>query len=123
MQPLRLHLVNRDLRDEGGVCRGFRVRGVETVFVLHIDHRLAAELLGYQEASGVGAVGRDDSLGGGAHPKPVGRHPGEDDGVHLREVERHRRKRSAVDRADAVLRKELPQDNGVLIGNRGAELR
>src|SRR6266571_5038425 len=62
LKTLRLHLGHRDFRDEGRVLRRFRVRGVEAVLVLHIDHSLAAELLGDQEASGVGAVGRDQAL-------------------------------------------------------------
>src|ERR1700722_17578965 len=90
VQSLGLHLVDRDFWNEGGALGGLRVRGVEAVFVLHIDHRLAAELLGNEEASGVGAVGRDDALGGGANPKAVRRHAAKDDGVHLGEVERHR---------------------------------
>ncbi len=123
MQPPRLHLVNRDLRDEGGALRGFRVRGIEAVLVLDEDHRLAAELLGEEEAPRVGAVGRDDAIGGGPHPEAVGRHAAEDDGVHLGEVERHRREPGAIDRGDAVFREKLPQHHGVLIGDRGAKLR
>src|ERR1700722_6326747 len=89
VQPLGLHLVDRDFWNEGGALRGLRVRGVEAVFVLHIDHRLATELLGDQETSSVGAVGRDDALGGGTYPEAVGRHAAEDDGIDLGEVERH----------------------------------
>jgi hypothetical protein len=123
VQPLRLHLGDRDLRDEGGTLRGLRVGGVEAVFVFHEDHRLAAELLGNEEASGVGAVGRNHALGCWTHPQAVRRHAAEDDGVHLGKVERHGREPGAADRGDTVLRKELPQHRCILIGNRGAELR
>src|SRR5277367_5366209 len=51
VQPLRLHLVDCDLGYEFGGLRRFRVRGVEAVLVLDEDHRLAAELLGNEEAS------------------------------------------------------------------------
>ena len=122
MQPLGLHLGHRDLWDEGGALRRLRVRGVKAVLILHIDHRFAAELLGDEKASGVGTVGRDDARGSRAHPKSVGRHAAEDDRVHLREVERHRREPGTVDCGDAVFREELPQNRGVLIRNRGAEL-
>ena len=123
MQSPRLHLVDRDLRDEFGVLRGFRVGRVEAVFVLDEYHRLAAELLGDEEAAGVGAVGRDDALGGRTRPEAVGRHAAENDRVHLCEIERHRREPCAADGGDAVFRKQLPQHGGVLIGDRGAELR
>ncbi len=83
MQSPRLHLVNRDFRDEFGVLGGFRVRRVEAIFILHENHRLAAELLSYEEASGVGAVRRDKALRGGAHPETVGRHSAENDCIHL----------------------------------------
>ena len=110
-------------RDELGVLRGLRIGGVETVFVLHVDHRLAAELFGDAEASGVGTVWRDDAFGRGTHPQAVGRHAAEDHGVHLGEVERHGRKSGAIDGGDTVLGEELPQHCGVLIGDRSAELR
>src|SRR6516165_11609839 len=51
VQALRLHLGHRDLWDEGGALRSLRVRGVEAVLILHVDHRLAAELLGEQKTS------------------------------------------------------------------------
>ena len=102
---------------------GLRIGGEEAVLVLDEDHRLAAELLGDEEAAGVGAIGRNDALGRGAHPQIIGRHAAEDDGVHLGEIERHRREPGAVDRGDAVLGEQLPQHGGVLIGDRGAELR
>ena len=123
VQPLRLHLGHRDLWDEGGALRGLRVRGVEAVLILHVDHRLAAELLSDEKASDVGAVGRDDAGRSRTHPKSVGRHAAEDDCVHLREIQRDRREPGTVDCGDAVLREELPQHRGVLIGNRGTELR
>ncbi len=123
LQALRLHLGHRDLRDEGGALRGLRVRGVEAVFVLHIDHCLAAELLRHQEASGIGAIGRDHALRRGPHPEAVGRHAAEHDGVHLGKIKRHGREPGAVDRGDAVLGHELPQHDRVLVGNGGAELR
>ena len=123
VQPLGLHFGDRDLRDELGAFGGLRVGGVEAVLVLHVDHRLAAELLGDEEAPGVGAIGRDDSLGGGTHPQAVGRHAAEHHGVHLGEIERHSREPGVADRGNAVLGEELPQHFGVLTGDRRAELR
>src|SRR3984957_17092482 len=53
VQPLRLHLIDCDPRYEFRILRRFRVRGIEPILVLDEDHRLAAELLGDEEASGV----------------------------------------------------------------------
>ena len=108
VQALGLHLGHRDLWDEGGGLRGLRVRGVEAVLILHVDHRLAAELFGDEKASGVGTVWRDDARGRRAHPQSVGRHAAEDDPVHFREVERDRREPGPVDGGDTVLCEELP---------------
>jgi len=44
-------------------------------------------LLGEEEAAGVGAVGGMTPWGR-AHPERIGRHPAEDDGVNLGEIER-----------------------------------
>jgi len=52
----------------------------------------------------------------------IGRHAAEHDGVHLGEIERHRREARALDRGDAVFR-EAAKHDGVLIGDRGAKLR
>jgi hypothetical protein len=123
VQPLGFHLGYRNLWDQRRVLRGLRVRGVEAVLILDEDHRLAAELFGKKEASGVGPVGRYDALRGGTRPEAVGRHAAEDDTVHFGEVERHSRKTGAVDCGYAVLGEELPQHHSILTGNRGPELR
>src|SRR5579871_5752456 len=56
LEPIGLHLGHRDLRDESSFLRGLRVCRIEAVLVLHIYHGLAAELLGNEEAPGIGAV-------------------------------------------------------------------
>src|SRR6516164_9760314 len=56
LQPLCLHLGHRDLWNKSRTLRGLWVFGVQTVFVFHIDHRLAAKLLRNEEASGISAV-------------------------------------------------------------------
>src|ERR1700679_3644368 len=63
VQALRLHLVDGDLGYEFRVLRRLRVRGIEAVLVLDVDHRLAAELLGDKETSSVGAIRGDHPLG------------------------------------------------------------
>src|SRR5262249_45517915 len=46
LQALGLHFGHRDLWNEGGLLRRLGILGVEAVLVLHVDHRLAAELFG-----------------------------------------------------------------------------
>ena len=99
---------------------GLRVGREEAILVLHVDHGLAPEVLGEQEAASVGAIGWDQALGGRRHPKLVGRHAAENDGAHLGEIERYRRKRSVADVRNSVLRQKLGQHRRILAGHRCA---
>src|SRR4029077_12376753 len=116
-------LVDGNPRDEGRLVVPLGVRRVEAVLVLHEDHGLAAVDLRHEVAAGVGAVGRDRALVGHVLPHVVGGHPGEDDGVALREEQREAAERGDADDRDPELCQQVAEHLGVLSGDRGPEVR
>ena len=109
VEPLGLHFIHGNFRDKGGVLVGLGIARVKAVFVLHINHGLAAELFRHQEAARVGAVGGNDAFPGRANPHFVGGHAAENHPIDLGQVQGHGGEPGPIHGGNAVFGQELAE--------------